>query len=134
MHVCKIEGRVLIGGALREVLLEVLVHNRRHALSLSGVYAGVIIPQLAESYGVLTSNKEGNVTCKIDGWVLGHSCKYDGRALGHAAWVLVQVLFWGGRIFATLTAGVVGDTQFGLLAQVLCWWAWRRHVRIFLQD
>ena len=34
--------------------------------------------------------------CEIDGWVLGHFCKCEGRVLGHAAWVLVQVLFWGG--------------------------------------
>ena len=42
-------------------------------------------PQIAESYGVLTSNKEGNVICEIDGWVLG------GMQFG----VLLRVLFWG---------------------------------------
>ena len=37
-----------------------------------------VIAQIAESYRVLTSNKEGNVICEIDGWVLG------GRAVGGA--------------------------------------------------
>ena len=54
-------------------------------LSLRGV-----VPQIAESYRVLTSNKEGKVICEIEGRVLACSlrcwwmllCELDGRVLG----------------------------------------------------
>ena len=36
MHFCEIDGRLLFGGALREVLLEVLAYDRRHAFRYPG--------------------------------------------------------------------------------------------------
>ena len=57
-----------------------------------------LFPQIAESYGDLTSNKEGTVICEIDGWVLGGVLFWGaGDGMLHAAMqfeVLVQVLFW----------------------------------------
>ena len=53
-------------------------------IELTGNTFALFHPQIAESYGVLTSNKDGKVLCENDGWVL------RGMQIG----VLVRVLFW----------------------------------------
>ena len=60
--------------------------NQCSRFSWFEITLAVFIPQIAESYRLLTSNKEGKLICEVDGWVVGG---VQLVVLGWAVWVAV---------------------------------------------